>query len=186
MKELLPHAKSVADICCGDCSQQWEIYSQLPHLEKYTGLDIHPEIVKFNRANGIDCFCGDALDKTVLSRFIDFDVLFFGPPLSLNCDGHTLLEFRHIEPGYQDFTRLIFNELDYDGTVVCICPKSTTMGDIRRLYSHINDLRVDVGLHLIHYSVTTLTADGQTTEPRLKYVELWLSSRLENSWHVRK
>ena len=60
------------------------------------------------------------------------------------------------------------------------------MGDAQWLYKQVRELRDDVGLRLIHYSITTLTGDGEITEPRLKYVELWLSSRLSNLWEVRE
>lgn len=186
LQELLPNARSIADICCGDCTRQREIYLQTLNLESYRGLDICPEIVKANQAKGVDCVCGDALDKTILSQFRGFDVIFFGPPLSVACDGHTLLSFRQVVPSFDKFLRLLFGELGYSGTVVCICPKSTTMGDAQWLYEQVREVRDDVGLRLIHYSITTLTGDGKTTEPRLKYMELWLSSQLSDLWEVRK
>jgi hypothetical protein len=186
LRELLPDARSVADICCGDCSRQWETYRRTLGLEAYRGLDLHPEIVAANRARGIDCVCGDALDRAVLAQFLDFDVLFFGPPLSVHCDGHSLLRFRQVVPGFADFLRLLLGVLNYEGTVVCICPKATTMGDIRWLYAQVRELRADVGLRLIHHSVATLTGDDEVTEPRLKYVELWFSSWLDDRWEVRK
>ena len=186
LRELLPNVKSVAEICCGNCTQQWEIYRRRLDLESYCGLDIHPEIVEANRARAIACVLGDALDKGVLSRFQGFDVVFFGPPLSVACDGHTLFAFREIVPSFDDFVRLLFGELSYDGTLVCICPKTTTMGDIRWLYEQTRELREDVGLRLIHYSYATVTGVGKVTEPRLKYVELWLSNQLDDVWEVRK
>lgn len=186
LQELLPNARSIADICCGDCTQQREIYVQTLNLESYRGLDICPEIVQANQAKGVDCVCGDALDIDVLSQFKGFDVIFFGPPLSVDCDGHTLLGFRQVVPGFDEFLGLLLGELSYDGTVVCICPKSTTMGDAQWLYEQVREVRDDVGLRLIHYSITTLTGDGEITEPRLKYVELWLSSRLGNLWEIRE
>jgi hypothetical protein len=185
LRELLPNTRSIAEICCGDCTQQWEAYRQLPGLERYRGLDIHPDIVAANEAQGIDCVCGDALDPTVLAQFLDFDVIFFGPPLSVDCDGHSLLEFRQVVPGFADFSRLLLGDLNYDGTLVTICPKATTMGDIRWLYQQIREVRGDAGLRLIHYSVAALTGHGEVTEPRLKYVELWFSSRLDDTWEVR-
>jgi hypothetical protein len=186
LQELLPDARSIADICCGDCTRQREIYLQTLNLESYRGLDICPEIVEANQAKGVDCVCGDALDKTILSQFREFDVIFFGPPLSVDCDGHTLLGFRQVVPSFDEFLRLLLGELSYDGTVVCICPRNTTMGDARWLYEQVRELRHNVGLRLIHYSITTLTGDGKTTEPRLKYVELWLSSWLSDLWEVRQ
>jgi hypothetical protein len=185
LRELLPTTRSIAEICCGDCTQQWETYPQLPSFERYRGLDIHPDIVAANQAQGIDCVRGDAMDPTALAQFLDFDVIFFGPPLSVDCDGHSLLEFRQVVPGFDDFSRLLLGELNYDGTLVTICPKGTTMGDVRRLYQQIREVRDDVGLRLIHYSVATLTGHGEVTEPRLKYVELWFSSQLDDAWEVR-
>ena len=186
LRELLPGVRSIAEICCGDCARQQDIYLQSLNLESYRGLDICPEIVEDNRAKGIECVCGDALDKDVLSQFQGFDVMFFGPPLSVDCDGHTLLGFRQVVPGYEKFLRVLFGEMGYVGTVVSICPKSTTMGDARWLYEQVREVREDVGLRLIHHSITTLTGDGEITEPRLKYVELWFSCRLADRWEVRK
>jgi len=60
------------------------------------------------------------------------------------------------------------------------------MGDIRWLYEQTRELREDVGLRLIHYSYATVTGAGKVTEPRLKYVELWLSNQLDDAWEVRK
>jgi hypothetical protein len=185
LRELLPGTRSIAEICCGNCTQQREAYCQLPGFERYRGLDIHPDIVAANEAQGIDCVRGDAMDPTVLAQFLDFDVIFFGPPLSVDCDGHSLLEFRQVVPGFDDFSRLLHGDLDYEGTLVTICPKGTTMGGVRWLYQQIREVRDDVGLRLIHYSVSTLTGYGEVTEPRLKYVELWFSNRLDNAWEVR-
>jgi hypothetical protein len=186
LKELLPDTKSVAEICCGDCSEQDRIYREVLGIEKYVGLDIQLEIVELNRSRGISCSFGDALDKSVLDTFLSFDVIFYGPPLSVNCDGHNLLAFREIIPGYQDFVGLLLRELKYSGTLVCICPRDTTMGDVQLLYEQVKRLRDDFGLRLINYSYSTLTGSGETTELRLKYVELWFSSILEDSWGVRE
>ena len=149
-------------------------------------MDIQPDVVVANRARGIDCLCGDALDQETLRHFQTFDVVFFGPPLSLGCDGHQLLRFRDVVPGYTDFVRLFLEELRYDGTLVCICPNTTTLGDARWLYSQVKALRDDFGLRLIHYSCSTLTGDGTATEPRLKYVEFWFSNRLDDAWEIRQ
>ncbi len=186
LRQLIPNARRIADICCGDCSRQRKIYFQELDILDYRGLDIHPDIVRSNQAQGIDCVCGDALDVTVVSQFQEFDVVFFGPPLSADCDGHTALGFEQVVPGYGEFLRLFFGRLNYNGTIVCICPKSTTMGDARRLYEQVRELRDDVGLRLIHYSISTLTGSGKPTGPRLKYVELWLSSALDDLWEVRR
>jgi hypothetical protein len=186
LKELLPDTKSVAEICCGDCSEQDKIYRKILEIEKYVGLDIQTEIVELNRSRGVSCMLGDALDKNVLPTFLGFDVIFYGPPLSVHCDGHNLLSFREIVPGYQDFVRLLLEELNYKGTLVCICPRDTTMGDVRLLYERVKSLQEDFGLRLINYSYSTITGSGETTELRLKYIELWFSSILEDSWEVRE
>jgi hypothetical protein len=185
LQELLPDLSSIAEICCGDCSQQAAAYRQHLGIEIYRGLDIHPQIVAANQAQGVDCICGDALDPEVLRQFLIFEVIFFGPPLSVGCDGHHLLNFDEIIPSYADFVQLLLGTLNYYGTLVCICPKTTTMGDINRLYHRVKRLRPEFGLRLIHYSEATLTGAGETTEPRLKYVEAWFSDRLEERWEVR-
>jgi hypothetical protein len=186
LRELLPDVKSIAEICCGDCSRQWEVYHRALDIKTYCGLDIQPEIAAANRAKGIDCVCGDALDRATLSRFRAFDVIFFGPPLSVNCDGHTLLSFHEVVPGFACFAHLLLGELLYSGTLVCICPKATTMGDVRWLYTRVKEQRQDVGLRLIHYSYSTVTGADVVTESRLKYVELWFSDHLDDMWEVRK
>jgi hypothetical protein len=186
LKELLPDLKSVAEICCGDCSAQDRIYRKVFGIEKFVGLDIQTEIVELNRSRGVSCICGDALDKNILQTFLGFDVIFYGPPLSVHCDGHNLLAFREIVPSYVDFIGLLLGELNYKGTLVCICPRNTTMGDVRLLYEQVKSLREDFGLRLINHSYSTITGSGETTELRLKYVELWFSSILEDSWEVRE
>jgi hypothetical protein len=186
LQELLPGVRSIGELCCGDCAEQWSVYRGLPGLEIYLGLDIDPEMVRLNRERGIHCRHGDVMDRDVLAGFLDFDVLFFGPPLSAGSDGHTSLSFREVVPGYGDFVTILFGELEYHGTCVCICPKGTTMGDISWLYGHAREGRPDFGLRLIHYSYASVTGRGEGTDPRLKYVEVWLSSRLEDAWEVRR
>jgi hypothetical protein len=186
LRELLPGVKSIAEICCGDCSRQAAAYRQSLGIETYRGLDIQSEIVAANWARSIDCACGDALDAAALRPFRAFDVIFFGPPLSAGCDGHHGLSFREVVPAYADFAGLLLGDLAYDGTWVCICPNTTTLGDARRLYNRVKKLRADFGLRLIRHSYSTLTGDGVSTAARLKYVELWFSSRLEDSWEVRR
>jgi hypothetical protein len=186
LRELLPDTKSIAEICCGDCSEQDRIYREVLGIGKYVGLEIQPEIVELNRSRGVSCICGDALDKGVLQTLLGFDVIFYGPPLSVHCDGHHLLGFREIVPSYRDFVSLLLGELNYTGTLVCICPKDTTMGHVRILYEQAKRLRGDFGLRFINYSYSTVTGSGETTELRLKYVELWFSSLLEDSWEVRE
>ena len=82
--------------------------------------------------------------------------------------------------------RLLLGELQYDGLLVCICPNHTHMGEIQWLYHQVQASRAGVGLRLIHYSYATLTGHDEETEMRLKYVELWLGTRLDDAWEVRK
>jgi hypothetical protein len=184
--ELFPQIKSIAEICCGDCLQLQQSYQMSLNITRYVGLDIHPDIVAWNRSRGIECLLGDALEKDTLQRFVDFDLIFFGPPLSVDCDGHRLLTFQEVIPSYGDFGRLLFGELNYKGTLICICPKETTMGDVSWLYTQITELRKEVGLRLIHSSSSTVTGDGEETDLRLKYLELWFSSYLEDAWEIRE
>jgi hypothetical protein len=185
LRELLPDTCTIAELCCGDCSAQDEIYRSQLHIERYVGLDLQPEIVAANRARSIECVQGDALDPKVVRRFVDFDVIFFGPPLSVDCDGHHGLAFRDITPGYADFARLLLVDLHFDGTLICIGPKTTHLGDSQWLSEQIGHWRSDVNLRLIHHSYSTVTGAGASTEPRLKYVELWFSMRLPNAWELR-
>jgi len=183
---LLPQARSIAELCCGDCAAQWALYrAALPGLA-FCGLDIAPAIVAANRAAGVPCTLGDALDPLVLRPFLAYDVVFFGPPLSAGCDGHHALAFDAVQPGFAAFTDLFLGQLGYAGTLVCIGPKTTHMGDIRRLYERIRAQQADVGLRLIHYSYATVTGAGISHEPRLKYVELWFSGRLPDAWEVQR
>ncbi len=185
LRELLPDTRTIAELCCGDCSAQSEIYRSRLHIERYVGLDLQPEIVAANRARGIECVQGDALDTKIMRRFTDFDVIFFGPPLSVDCDGHHGLAFRDIAPSYADFARLLLADLHFDGTLVCIGPKTTHLGDAQWLSEQIGHWRSDVNLRLIHHSYSTVTGAGASTESRLKYVELWFSMRLPNAWDMR-
>lgn len=137
LRELLPGVASIAELCCGDCTRQAAAYRCELAIERYRGLDLVPEIVAANQAQGIDCLCGDVLDPAVLYRFLDFEVIFYGPPLSVACDGHRLLAFREVVPGYDTVARLLLGELGYNGTLVCICPNNTTPGDARWLYDQI-------------------------------------------------
>ena len=186
LRELLPDARAIGELCCGDCWAQWDAYRRELPVERYHGLDLHPGVVAANRAAGIDCDLGDVLDSAALRPFLGDDVLFFGPPLSVNCDGHTLLPFRAVTPGYADLVMLLFGQLGYDGTLVCIAPRATTPGDMRWLYDTATDANPGVGLRLIHHSYATLTGAGERHEPRLKYVELWLSTRLPDLWELRE
>jgi hypothetical protein len=186
IRALLPATRSIAELCCGDCGAQWEIYREtLPGLI-FCGLDVAPAIVAANRAAGVPCILGDALDPAVLQRFLADDVVFFGPPLSAGCDGHQALAFDAVHPGFAAFADLFLGQLGYAGTLVCIGPKTTNMGDIRRLYDRMRGQQADIGLRLIHYSYAAVTGAGIPTEPRLKYLELWFSSRLPDTWEVRR
>ncbi len=186
LRELLPETHSIVELCCGDCTAQWAIYREaLPGLT-FGGLDVAPAIVAANQAAGVPCILGDALDPAALRRFLAYDVVFFGPPLSVGCDGHHALAFDAVQPGFAAFSDLLLGELHYDGTLVLIGPKTTTMGDIRRLYDRIRARRADCGLRLIHHSYATVTGAGSPHEPRLKYVELWFSTRLPDAWEVRR
>jgi hypothetical protein len=185
LHELLPGITSIAELCCGDCTQQASVYRRELGIARYRGLDLVPEIVTANQVQGIDCLCGDVLDPAILGPFLDFEVIFYGPPLSVACDGHRLLTFRDVVPDYATVARLLLGELGYQGTLVCVCPNSTTPGDARWLYDQIQAIRPDVGLRLCHSSYATITSSGLKTEPRLKYVELWFSNRLADAWEMR-
>jgi hypothetical protein len=185
LRELGCERPSIAEICCGDCRRQRQIYQQTLQVENYCGLDLSPTIVALNRAADIACVQGDALDAAVMSQFADFDVIFFGPPLSVKCDGHTGLPFQKVTPGFVPFARLMLQELRYDGLLVCIGPNSANMGDIQWVYQQAQTFNAAVGLRLIHYSHATLTGADEATEMRLKYVELWLSASLPDLWETR-
>lgn len=131
------------------------------------------------------CIQGDVLAKEVLGQFRDFAVVFFGPPLSEDCDGHRLVPFREIVPSYLDVARLLLGELMFNGLFVCICPQSTGMGDIQWLYDQIRRHRAKVGLRLIHHSYSTLRGNGEITVGGLKYIELWFSAVLPDAWELR-
>lgn len=186
LRELVPDARVITEICCGDCSRQHQAYTRELGIQTFRGLDLEPAIVAVNQAAGIECYQGDALDADTLRRFIRDDVIFFGPPLSEDCDGHRLLNFDEVVPCYSGFTRLLLGELLYDGLLVCICPNSTNLGDITRLDHAIRTIRPDFNLPLIHHSYSTLTGNNEITELRLKYIELWFSNQSEDLWEVRE
>ena len=177
-------APTIAEICCGDCRRQQAIYQERLLTAHYCGLDISPDIVALNQANGVACRLGDALDEVAIGHFVASDVIFFGPPLSAACDGHTALFFQAITPGFAPFAHLLLHKLSYEGLLVCIMPNSVNMGDIRWLYQQIRAYRPDVGVRLLHYSYTTLTGADEETERRLKYVELWLGATWPDLWEV--
>ena len=186
LKELVPDVHAIAEICCGDSMQQYQAYINRLGVSAYHCLDIEPKIVAANKKRGIECHCGDALDEDLLKRFVLDDVLFFGPPLSTDCNGHQILQFADIRPGYCDFARILLAELNYSGMLVCICPNTTTMGDIAKLYHQIQGFREGFNLRLIHHSYSTITGNGEKTEMRLKYIELWFSNQLDDLWEVRE
>ncbi len=186
LQELGYERPSIAEICCGDCQRQRRTYRERLGVETYRGLDLSPTAVSLNRANGVDCVLGNALDREAIRPFTAFDVLFFGPPLSAQCDGHTGLPFQQVTPGFAPFARLLFGELRFDGLLVCITPNSVNMGDIQWLYRQIQAFRADVNLRLIHHSYATLTGADEPTEMRLKYVELWFSTQMEDVWELRE
>lgn len=177
---------TMAEICCGDCRRQRQIYQELLQVKAYCGLDINPAVVALNQAYGVTCMPGDALDVKVLRPFASYDVLFFGPPLSIMCDGHTFLPFQAITPGFVPFAQLLLGELAYNGLLVCIGPHHTNLGDIQWLYCQIQQYRPGVGLRLIHHSYATLTGMDEETEMRLKYVEIWFLPNSDDKWEVRE
>jgi len=186
LSELLPAVRAIGELCCGDCTRQWTAYRQAFPDVSYQGLDITPHIVAADQAQGIACTCGDVLDPVTLHQFLACDVLFFGPPLSQACDGHNLLAFHEVIPAYPDFVRLLWGDLGYQGTLICICPNTTTIGDVQRLYAQTRIARSDVNLRLLHYSYATRTGHDEVTPLRLKYVELWFSTVLPDVWEVRE
>ena len=134
LREFAPNAKAISEICCGDYSRQYQAYTAELGVQVVRGLDLEPAIVTANRGKGMECYLGNALDVNVVRRFIDDDLIFFGPPLSEDCDGHRLVSFDEVVPSYGNFSKLLFGELGYDGLLVCICPNSTNLGDITKLY----------------------------------------------------
>lgn len=185
IRELLPGVGSIAELCCGDCEAQWRAYATALVNPRYRSLDIAEAIVTQNRAKGIDCVRGDVLDPEVLRQFLAFDLVFFGPPLSEECDGHRMTSFYDVTPHFDAFAARFLGELKFTGTLVCICPNSTTMGDVQGLYSAIKRQRPDMGLRLLHHSYSTVTGNGEPTESRLKYIDAWFSSSLPDVWEVR-
>ncbi|MCG9892743.1 MAG: hypothetical protein MH252_16920 [Thermosynechococcaceae cyanobacterium MS004] len=184
LQKLFSSVESIAEICCGDCQRQRDEYKSNLGVSSYKALDFLPEIAQHNQSLGIDCVCGDALDRKTMQVFSGSQVIFYGPPLSLDCDAHRLLTFSEVIPSYVDFLRLMVSEISYQGSIVCICPKMTTMGEIQWLYGQVKSFSSEWGLRLIHYSQSTVTGQDVLTEARLKYVELWFSSCLEDNWEV--
>ena len=185
LRELLPTAHAIGELCCGDCAAQFEMYRAALGELTFCGLEVSPEIVALNRSHNIPCAQGDVMDANALRPFLACDVLFFGPPLSVECDGHRLLAFRDVTPSFANFASLLWHDLNYRGTCIFICPNTTTLGDARRLHEQIKLWRSDVGLRLLHYTHATQTGTGESHELRLKYVELWFSSLLPDEWEMR-
>jgi hypothetical protein len=186
MHELLPGVRSIAEVCAGDCSVQAELYRRELGVERYLAVDLDLAIVAANRSRGIATMHADALDAHAMRPLAEHDVVFFGPPLSEDCDGHRILGFDEVRPGYEPFARLLLGELRYQGLLVCIAPRSTDMGHVQKLHHAVRSLRPDYALSLIHHSWSEITGRGDTTEPRLKYVELWFSTRHADEWAVRE
>jgi hypothetical protein len=184
LRSLLPGIRSVAEICGGDCSAQAEAYRCELGIERFLAVDIDPEIAAQNQQRGVPTLCADALDATAMGVLRECDVVFFGPPLSEACDGHRLLDFDEVRPGFSDFARMLLGVLSYDGLFVCIGPRTTDMGDIRKLHRVVKSERPDYGLTLIHHSFSNITSRGERTEPRCKYIELWFSAQLGDRWEV--
>lgn len=114
LRDLGYDKPSIAEICCGDCQQQQRIYQAILGVETYCGLDINPTVVALNRANGIACVQGDALEITTMRQFSAFDALFFGPPLSVHCDGHTCGGYLTHPSDLSRLKHTIFLHLGYD------------------------------------------------------------------------
>ena len=117
-----------------------------------------------------------------MSKFLDKDLLFFGPPLSSNCDGHAILNFDQVQPDFFSFLKLLYIELDYHGIINCICPKKTTMGDITKLYNSMKEIFPEIVLPIINYSYSSTTGSGVKHDSRLKYIELWFSNDHTDNW----
>ncbi len=186
LRELLPDVSSIAEICCGDCQAQYDIYRAELGIQRFRGLDLSPDVVALNRSRNIPCDCGNALDPSVMKVFLVFDALFFGPPLSIDCDGHRLIAFRDVKPDYFSFSNLLLHKLNYQGLLILIGPRSTTPGDAQWLDHHVRAICPNYRLRLVHNSYASITGLGEQTEMRLKYVELWFQAGKDSEWEVRE
>lgn len=186
LKEFQPAITSIAEICCGDCQSQYDIYRSTLHIDRFRGLDLSPDVVALNRTRGIPCDLGNALDVTTMRSFVDFDAIFFGPPLSENCDGHHLIAFHDVNPGFWAFTDLLLRELQYQGILILIGPRTTTVGDAQWIDYKIRSIRPDYHLRLLHFSHASITGLGEPTELRLRYVELWFQTGQGPEWEIRE
>lgn len=186
IRELAPSVRSIAEVCAGDCTLQAQRYRAELGIEHYLAVDLDAAVVSANRMSGIVTLHADALDARAMRPVAACDLVFFGPPLSEDCDGHRILRFDQVRPGYEPFLRMLLDELGYSGLVVCIAPRDTDMGQIRRLHHGVRAMNPDWNLALIHDSWSTLTGGGEHTEPRRKYVELWFSRHHPDNWNVRE
>jgi hypothetical protein len=186
LRELCPVITSIAEICCGDCQLQYQIYRSELSIQHFNSLDLSAEIVAFNRSRNIPCTYGNALDKDVMRPFLDFDAIFFGPPLSAECDGHHLIAFREVVPGFAAFTQLMMQELNFQGLLVLIGPRTTTLGDAQWIDHQVKSYRSDYSLRCLHHSHSSITGSGEVTEMRLKYVELWYQVGTSQQWEIKE
>lgn len=186
LRELAPGVRSIAEVCGGDCSAQAAAYRQELGVERFVAVDVDPAIAAANAQRGLHTVCADALDPVAMRVLVGCDVVFFGPPLSEDCDGHRLLAFEEVRPGFAAFATMLLGELRYDGLLVCIGPRTTGMGDVQKLHAVVQAVRAEVGLALVHHSFSSVTGRGERTEPRRKYVELWFSAKLGDRWVVRE
>jgi hypothetical protein len=186
LRELHPGITSVAEICCGDCQQQYLTYRTEMGIQRFNSLDLSLDIMAFNCSRNIPCVHGNALDGTVMRSFLDFDAIFFGPPLSENCDGHHLFSFREVNPGFLPFIQLMVQELNYQGILILIGPRTTTLGDVQWIDHLVKNIRSDYSLRLLHYSHSSVTGSGEEMEMRLKYVELWYQVGASQQWEIRE
>ena len=186
LRDLAPGIRSIAEVCGGDCSAQAAAYRDELGVGRFLTVDIDPAVAVANRAIGLETLCADALDPVAMRPLTECEVVFFGAPLSEDCDGHRLLSFDEVRPGFADFAQMLLGELSFAGLFVCIGPRTTDMGDIRKLHRVVQETRPEYGLSLIHHSYSTLTGRGERTELRCKYIELWFSAQLGDQWQVQE
>lgn len=184
LETYFPGIQSIAELCCGNCLEQWQLYRERLGVHQFLGLDLDPAVVALNTGQHVPCVQGDVMQPATLARFLGFEVVFFGPPLSVDCTGHKPLAYRQVVPAYADFMRLLLGDLHYTGLVVCICPKTTRMDDMEKLHTVVQSVNPEYGLSLIHRSHSNLTSAGKPTELRLKYIELWFSRTLGDRWQM--
>ena len=49
LRELAPGVRLLAEICCGDCTRQYQAYTRELGVQATNGLDLDPAIVPANR-----------------------------------------------------------------------------------------------------------------------------------------